>query len=139
MRAVDGAVVVVDAVEGTMPQTETVLRQAIKENVKPILFINKVDRLVNELKLDPQAMMGKFINLINHVNKLIKGMSEKKFNEGWKVKVDDGSVAFGSALYNWALSVPQMEKTKITFKDVFEYCANNKQKDLADRSPLHEK
>jgi elongation factor 2 len=138
MRAVDGAVVVVDAVEGTMPQTETVLRQAIKENVKPILFINKVDRLVNELKLDPQAMMGKFINLINHVNKLIKGMSEKKFNEGWKVKVDDGSVAFGSALYNWALSVPQMEKTKITFKDVFEYCANNKQKDLADRSPLHE-
>ena len=138
MRAVDGAVVVVDAVEGTMPQTETVLRQAIKENVKPILFINKVDRLVNELKLDPQAMMGKFINLINHVNKLIKGMSEKRFNEGWKVKVDDGSVAFGSALYNWALSVPQMEKTKITFKDVFEYCANNKQKDLADRSPLHE-
>ena len=72
------------------------------------------------------------------MNKLIKGMSEKKFNEGWKVKVDDGSVAFGSALYNWALSVPQMEKTKITFKDVFEYCANNKQKDLADRSPLHE-
>src|SRR5208337_1236296 len=138
MRAVDGAVVVVDAVEGTMPQTETVLRQALKENVKPILFINKVDRLVNELKLDPQAMMGKFVNLINHVNKLIKGMSEKKFNEGWKVKVDDGSVAFGSALYNWALSVPQMEKTKITFKDVYEYCANNKQKDLADRSPLHE-
>ena len=138
MRAVDGAVVVVDAVEGTMPQTETVLRQALKENVKPILFINKVDRLVNELKLDPQAMMGKFVNLINHVNKLIKGMSEEKFNEGWKVKVDDGSVAFGSALYNWALSVPQMEKTKITFKDVYEYCANDKQKDLADRSPLHE-
>ena len=138
MRAVDGAVVVVDAVEGTMPQTETVLRQALKENVKPILFINKVDRLVNELKLDPQAMMGKFVNLINHVNKLIKGMSEEKFNEGLKVKVDDGSVAFGSALYNWALSVPQMEKTKITFKDVYEYCANDKQKDLADRSPLHE-
>ena len=138
MRAVDGAVVVVDAVEGTMPQTETVLRQAIKENVKPILFINKVDRLVNELKLDPQAMMGKFINLINHVNKLIQGMNETKYNEGWKARVDDGSVAFGSALYNWALSVPQMQKTKITFKDVYEYCAQNKQKELADLSPLHE-
>jgi elongation factor 2 len=138
MRAVDGAVVVVDAVEGTMPQTETVLRQALKENVKPILFINKVDRLVNELKLDPQAMMGKFVNLINHVNKLIRGMNEKKFNAGWKVNVDDGSVAFGSALYNWALSVPQMEKTKITFKDVYEYCADNKQKELAERSPIHE-
>jgi elongation factor 2 len=138
MRAVDGAVVVVDAVEGTMPQTETVLRQALKENVKPILFINKVDRLVNELKLDPQAMMGKFVNLINHVNKLIRGMNEKKFNAGWKVKVDDGSVAFGSALYNWALSVPQMKKTDITFKDVYEYCADNKQKELAERSPIHE-
>ncbi|HXY88610.1 MAG TPA: elongation factor EF-2 [Candidatus Acidoferrales bacterium] len=138
MRAVDGAVVVVDAVEGTMPQTETVLRQALKENVKPILFINKVDRLVNELKLDPQAMMGKFINLINHVNKLIQGMNETKYNEGWKAKVDDGSVAFGSALYNWALSVPQMQKTKITFKDVYEYCAQNNQKELANLSPLHE-
>jgi len=138
MRAVDGAIVVVDAVEGTMPQTETVLRQALKENVKPVLFINKVDRLVNELKLAPQAMMNKFVNLINHVNKLIKGMNEEKFNEGWKVKVDDGSVAFGSALYNWALSVPHMEKTRITFKDVYEYCAQDKQKELANRSPLHE-
>jgi elongation factor 2 len=138
MRAVDGAVVVVDAVEGTMPQTETVLRQALKENVKPVLFINKVDRLVNELKLDPQAMMGKFINLINHVNKLIQGMNEKKYNSGWKAKVDDGSVAFGSALYNWALSVPQMQKTKMTFKDVYEYCAQNNQRELANKSPLHE-
>jgi len=138
MRAVDGAIVVVDAVEGTMPQTETVLRQALKENVKPVLFINKVDRLVNELKLAPQAMMNRFVNLINHVNKLIKGMNEERFNAGWKVKVDDGSVAFGSALYNWALSVPHMEKTHITFKDVYEYCAQNKQKELANRSPLHE-
>jgi elongation factor 2 len=138
MRAVDGAVVVVDAVEGTMPQTETVLRQALKENVKPVLFINKVDRLVNELKLDSQAMMGKFINLINHVNKLIQGMNETKYNSGWKAKVDDGSVAFGSALYNWALSVPQMQKTKITFKDVYEYCAQNNQRALANKSPLHE-
>jgi small GTP-binding protein domain len=52
MRAVDGSVVVIDAVEGVMPQTETVLRQSLRENVKPLFFVNKVDRLINELKID---------------------------------------------------------------------------------------
>ncbi|MDK2891485.1 MAG: elongation factor 2, partial [Methanoculleus sp.] len=75
MRAVDGAVVVVDAVEGTMPQTETVLRQALKEGVRPVLFINKVDRLVNELKVDEQEMQIRLAKVIDKVNKLIKGMN----------------------------------------------------------------
>ncbi|MDP7282654.1 MAG: GTP-binding protein, partial [Candidatus Undinarchaeales archaeon] len=64
MRAVDGAVVVVCAVEGAMPQTETVLRQAIRERVKPILFINKVDRMIRELKLTPEEMQQRFIKAI---------------------------------------------------------------------------
>ncbi len=82
MRAVDGAVVVVDAVEGTMPpQTETVLRQALKEGVRPVLFINKVDRLVNELKVDEQEMQIRLAKVIDKVNKLIKGMNEKMYNE----------------------------------------------------------
>src|SRR5437879_5494650 len=51
MRAVDGVIILDDSVEGIMPQTETVIRQALKERVKPVLFINKVDRLVNELKI----------------------------------------------------------------------------------------
>ena len=56
MRAVDGVVLVVDSVEGIMPQTETVLRQALKEKAKPTIFINKIDRLINELQLDDAAM-----------------------------------------------------------------------------------
>jgi len=72
MRAVDGAVVLVDAVEGTMPQTETVLRQALKEGVRPVLFINKVDRLVNEIKVDEMEMQIRLGKVIDKVNKLIK-------------------------------------------------------------------
>jgi elongation factor 2 len=137
MRAVDGAVVVVDAVEGTMPQTETVLRQALKEGVRPVLFINKVDRLVNELKVDEQEMQIRLAKVIDKVNKLIKGMNEKMYNEGWKLDPIKGTVAFGSALYNWAVSVPFMKKSNVSFKDVFEKCNSGDMKWLAKNSPLH--
>jgi elongation factor 2 len=138
MRAVDGAVVVIDAVEGTMPQTETVLRQALKEHVKPVLFINKVDRLLNELQVDAQEMQIRLGKLIDHVNKLIKGMNEEKYKAGWKVNAAEGTVAFGSALYNWAISVPMMQKTGVSFADVIEYCRAEDMKTLAEKCPLHE-
>jgi len=137
MRAVDGALVVVDAVEGTMPQTETVLRQALKENVKPVLFINKVDRLINELKVDSQEMQVRLGKVIDHVNKLIKGMRPEKYKE-WRMDAANGTVAFGSALYNWAVSVPFMAKTKIGFNEVYDYCKNEDMKSLAQKCPLHE-
>jgi len=138
MRAVDGAVVVVDAVEGTMPQTETVLRQALKEHVRPVLFINKVDRLINELQVDSQEMQVRLGKVIDHVNKLIKGMNEEKYKAGWRVDAAGGTVAFGSALYNWAISVPFMKKSGIGFNDVYNYCKDEKQNELAEKCPLHE-
>lgn len=136
MRAVDGAIVLVDAVEGAMPQTETVLRQALRENVKPILFINKVDRLINELKLTPQDMQMRLGAVIDKVNKLIKGMKPEKYDE---LRLDPaiGKVAFGSALNNWAISVPFMKKTGIGFKEVIEYCQADKQQELAEKAPLN--
>ncbi len=137
MRAVDGAVVVVDAVEGTMPQTETVLRQALKEGVRPVLFINKVDRLINELKVDEQEMQIRLARVIDKVNKLIKGMNEKMYNEGWKLDAAKGTVAFGSALYNWAVSVPYMKKSGVSFKDVYNKCNTGDMKWLSKSSPLH--
>ena len=137
MRAVDGAVVVVDAVEGTMPQTETVLRQALKEGVRPVLFINKVDRLINELKVDEQEMQIRLAKVIDKVNKLIKGMNEKMYNDGWKLDAAKGTVAFGSALYNWAVSVPFMKNSGVSFKDVFDKCKSGDMKWLSKNSPLH--
>lgn len=139
MRAVDGALVVVDAVEGTMPQTETVLRQALREGVKPALFINKVDRLINELQEGPEEMQQRLQGVIRDVNELIRGMAEEKYEEeNWQVTVEDGTVAFGSALYNWAVSLPSMQATGIDFGDIIDYNRRGEEgiKELKDQSPL---
>ncbi len=137
MRAVDGAIVLCCAVEGIMPQTETVLRQALKEMVKPVLFINKVDRLIKEVKLTPEQMQERFVKIIDNINKFIKQMAPKDCKESWQVSVQEGSVAFGSAFHNWALSFDYMKKNNITFKDVIEAYENNNYKELAKKAPLH--
>ncbi|WP_297535179.1 elongation factor EF-2 [Thermococcus sp.] len=137
MRAIDGAIIVVDAVEGVMPQTETVLRQALREYVKPVLFINKVDRLIKELKLGPNEILNRFAKIITDVNRLIKRYAPEEFKNQWLVKVEDGSVAFGSAYYNWALSVPYMKKTGVTFKDIVELTNSGDLKTLKKKAPLH--
>tara|TARA_Y100000310_G_scaffold324633_1_gene386753 strand:- start:4391 stop:6559 length:2169 start_codon:yes stop_codon:yes gene_type:complete len=140
MRAVDGAIVLSCASEGIMPQTETVLRQALKERVRPILFINKVDRLIREVKLTPEEMQKRFVDIINSVNKLIAEIAEPEYKQKWQVNVADGSVAFGSAFHNWALSIPYMQKNGITFKEIIDaYEAGGEEyKVLAKKAPIHE-
>ncbi|MDI6642442.1 MAG: elongation factor EF-2 [Candidatus Hodarchaeaceae archaeon] len=138
LRAIDGVVVVVDAVEGVMPQTETVLRQALHERARPVLFINKVDRLIDELKLTPEGMQARFIRLITKFNQLIKRYARPEDADKWQVKVEEGSVAFGSAKEKWALSVPQMKKKNISFKDIITAYQSGTQAELAKKSPLFE-
>ena len=138
MRAVDGCVILTCAVEGVMPQTETVVRQALKELVKPVLFINKVDRLIKEVKLTPEAMQEKFIKIIDHVNELIENIAPEGYKEKWKVGVGEGTVAFGSAYHNWALSFPYMKEHNITFKDVIDAYNSDNHAELAKKAPLHE-
>ncbi len=136
MRAVDGVIIVVDAVEGVMPQTETVVRQALRENVKPVLFINKIDRLIKELQLTPQQMQERLIKVINDVNRLLKSASPDKFAD-WRIEVTKGNVAFGSALQKWAISVPSQKVTGIGFKEVYEYLKRGEAKELSKKSPAH--
>lgn len=140
MRAVDGSVIVVCAVEGVMPQTETVLRQSLREGVKPILFINKVDRAIKELKLTPEKLQERFAKIIDDVNELIFNIAPKEFKEKWQVKVAEGKVAFGSAVDRWAMSIPFMKKTGLSFKDVLEAYQKGEEgiKELAKKAPLHE-
>ena len=120
MRAIDGTVVLICAVEGIMPQTETVVRQAVRERVKPVLFINKVDRLVKELKLNPDQIAQRILALVVQFNNLIENIAEQQYKESWKVDVQAGSVAFGSARENWALSFPYMQKKSIKFGDILK-------------------
>lgn len=67
-RLCDGALVLVDVVEGVCSQTITVLRQAWEEKIKPVLVINKVDRLITELKLTPREAHTHLVRLLEQVN-----------------------------------------------------------------------
>ncbi len=141
MRAVDGTVVLICAVEGVMPQTETVVRQALRERVKPVLFINKMDRLVKELKLSPDKIAERVMALMKQFNEMIERVAEPQYKEKWKVNVQDGGVAFGSARENWALSFPYMQKKNIKFSDIlkiYEMEGEDRKKWVWDNAPLNE-
>tara|TARA_B100001750_G_scaffold243781_1_gene259716 strand:+ start:637 stop:2844 length:2208 start_codon:yes stop_codon:yes gene_type:complete len=138
MRAVDGCFILTCAVEGAMPQTETVVRQALKEKVKPVLFINKVDRLINELQVTPEDMLERFKKQITKVNNLIRQFAPDEYKKEWQVSVSDGTVAFGSAYHNWGITVPYMQKSGISFKEIFEFCHNEEQRELSKKAPVHE-
>ena len=138
MRALDGVIIVVCAVEGIMPQTETVIIQALKEKVKPVLFINKVDRLIAELQVTPDDMMQRFVKIITEVNKLISRMVPDEFKKDWTVDAQAGTVAFGSAYHNWATSIPFMAKKNVNFKQIYDFMEKEQKKELAQAAPLHE-
>ncbi|MGI0039363.1 MAG: GTP-binding protein, partial [Nitrososphaera sp.] len=141
LRAIDGVVVVSDSVEGIMTQTETVTRQALEERVRPVLYINKIDRLVKELRLDAAAMQKWLSNIIADFNRLVDIYAEPEYKEKWKVSIQGNSVAFGSAKDRWGFNFKMAQKLGVGFKDVYEaYTAEGteKIKALAEKSHLHD-
>jgi len=138
LRAIDGAVVVVDAVEGVMTQTETVIRQAVQERVKPVLYINKIDRLVKELKLTPERIQETLGRIIMDINRLIEMYAEPEFRDKWKVSMAAGSVAIGSAKDRWGFTLQQAQKKGIKFSDVLNAFAKGDIDWLRENAPLHE-
>ncbi len=136
LRAIDGAVVVCDAVEGIMTQTETVTRMALEERVKPVLFINKVDRLIKELRLTPEKMQETLADLVTSFNQLIETYAEPEYKEKWKVSIQDASVTFGSAKDRWAINLDIMKERGISFKDVIDAYQNEKVDELVEKAPL---
>jgi len=121
-----------------MPQTETVLRQALKERAKPVVFINKIDRLINELKLTPQQIMERLVKIISGINKIIEANAPQEFKKDWQVSVENGKVSLGSAFHKWAISISSMKKTGINFNKIYELVSQGKMGELSNLSPVDE-
>ncbi len=120
LRTIDGAVVLVDAVEEVMAQTELVVRQALEERVRPVLFINKVDRLITELQLNAEQIEKKFTRIISSFNDLIEIHGEPTFKDKWKVDSSRDSVAFGSALHKWGFTLTTARQKNMKFTDIIQ-------------------
>lgn len=106
LRVTDGALVVVDTVEGVCVQTETVLRQALGERIKPVVIVNKVDRALLELQVSKEDLYQSFSRTVESVNVIISTYFDKSLGDV-QVYPDRGTVAFGSGLHGWAFTVRQ--------------------------------
>ncbi|KAI9225904.1 MAG: P-loop containing nucleoside triphosphate hydrolase protein [Piptocephalis tieghemiana] len=106
LRVTDGALVVVDCVEGVCVQTETVLRQALGERIKPVIIINKVDRALLELQVTKEDLYTSFQRTIESVNVIISTYFDKSLGDV-QVYPDRGTVAFGSGLHGWGFTLRQ--------------------------------
>jgi len=116
LRVTDGALVVVDYVEGVSVQTETVLRQAMAEKIKPVLMINKIDRGILELQVNGETMYQNFLRVIENVNVIVHSFNDEemvKANGGESLQIDPlmGTTAFGSALFGWAFTLTKFSET----------------------------
>jgi elongation factor 2 len=109
LRVTDGALVVVDCVEGVCVQTETVLRQALAERIRPVLMVNKMDRAIVELQLDPESAYQAFLSTLQNVNVIIATYNDPAMGD-LQVCPQKGTVVFGSGLMSWAFSVPQFAR-----------------------------
>src|SRR4030067_3002189 len=144
LRGVDGALVVVDAVEGPMTQTENDLMKALRERIRPLLYTKKVDRLIKEIKLTPEEVQLKFAKIIVRVNTLIEKYAPPEHKKDWQVKDEDGRVAFGSALHKGGLNLPHMKAKGLSFGNIIDAYTGapedvgKKVDELSKKAPLHE-
>jgi len=110
LRVTDGALVVVDTIDGVCVQTETVLRQAISERVRPCLMVNKVDRALLELQLPGEELYQAFCRAIESVNVIVSMYNDEALGD-CQVDPTAGTVAFGSGLHQWAFTLKKFAKT----------------------------
>lgn len=109
LRVTDGALVVVDSVSGVCVQTETVLRQALGERIKPVLMCNKLDRCILELSLDPEDAYQNLTKTVESANVIISTYPDERLGDV-QVYPNHGTVAFGSGLHQWAFTLTKFAR-----------------------------
>ncbi|UPQ98739.1 P-loop-containing nucleoside triphosphate hydrolase [Chloropicon primus] len=128
-RLADGALLVVDAIEGVCVQTHAVIRQALSEKVKLCLVINKLDRLIDELKFSTLETYVRLVTIIHDVNNVVSSFTSEKYIESQddedplvfdvSREIDDdkmlfspsrGNVAFACSLEGWAFRLNDFAK-----------------------------
>ena len=114
LKAVDGAVVCIDAVEGIMMHTEMSIKAAVAEGLAISLCITKVDRLIVELKLPPRDTYYKLLNIIEACNNLIGQASRGRYPP---LHPSRGNVVFSSALHGWLFSLQSFAEVYLEHHD----------------------
>jgi len=110
LRLTDGAIIVVDAIEGIMVQTETVTRQAMNELVRPVLFVNKVDRLLRERRLSGRKTAEEINRVVREFNAMLGKYLDDNLLEKWEVSFNKGSLSVGSALDKWGIDIETLKQ-----------------------------
>jgi elongation factor 2 len=138
MRALDGCILLVDAVEEFQIMTEVRLRVALDEMVKPVLYINKFDRLIKELKMDPQAVQQKLLRIISQFNTIVQTYGSPEIRNDWTLNAAKGEVAFGSALDRWGFTLPMLSEKGLSFEAIVNHYKEGNLEILQENLPLSE-
>ncbi len=138
MRALDGCILLDDAVEEFQIMTEVRLRLALDEQVRPVLYINKFDRLIKELKMDADMVQKKILRIIGQFNTIVQTYGSDDIKNEWLVNAGIGQVAFGSALDRWGFTLPLLQKKGISFKQMVQMYQDGKLEELQEKLPLAE-
>ena len=109
LRITDGALVVVDCVEGVCVQTETVLRQALGERIRPVLTVNKMDRCFLELQLEGEEAYMTYLRVIENANVILATYQDEAMGD-LQVYPDKGTVSFSAGLHGWAFTLTTFAK-----------------------------
>lgn len=109
LRLVDGVVLVVDVIEGVQANTERIIQYAVSEDLPLTLVINKMDRLILELKLPPTDSYFKLKHVVEEINTVISKAAPGKGAEK-RVSPERGNVAFASSKLNWCFTIQSFAK-----------------------------